>query len=80
MLFQGHLKRPERQFCGHGGVHRPPHDAPGIQIYRDRQVQPAFFGRNMMMSLDRTTWEHGESPLNLLVLGAVVHGYTIPPV
>ncbi|GGR39431.1 hypothetical protein GCM10008957_55360 [Deinococcus ruber] len=30
------------------------------------------------MSVDRTTWEHGEAPLNLLVLGAVVHGYTIP--
>ena len=30
------------------------------------------------MSLDRTTWEHGDAPLNLLVLGAVVHGYTIP--
>jgi len=32
----------------------------------------------VLMSLDRTTWEHGASPLNLLVLGAVVHGYTIP--
>jgi len=32
----------------------------------------------VLMSLDRTTWEHGDSPLNLLVLGAVVHGYTIP--
>ncbi len=32
----------------------------------------------VLMSIDRTTWEHGESPLNLLVLGAVVHGYTIP--
>ncbi|WP_370657280.1 transposase [Deinococcus sp. KNUC1210] len=32
----------------------------------------------ILMSLDRTTWEHGASPLNLLVLGAVVHGYTIP--
>jgi len=32
----------------------------------------------LLMSLDRTTWEHGDSPLNLLVLGAVVHGYTIP--
>lgn len=32
----------------------------------------------VMMSLDRTTWEHGEAPLNLLVLGAVVHGYTMP--
>uniref|UniRef100_UPI00137A64E9 transposase n=1 Tax=Deinococcus alpinitundrae TaxID=468913 RepID=UPI00137A64E9 len=32
----------------------------------------------ILMSLDRTTWEHGEAPLNLLVLGAVVHGYTIP--
>jgi len=32
----------------------------------------------VLMSLDHTTWEHGESPLNLLVLGAVVHGDTIP--
>jgi len=32
----------------------------------------------VLMSLDRTTWEHGESPLNLLVLGAVVHGDKIP--
>jgi len=24
------------------------------------------------------TWEHGQSPLNLLVLGVVVYGYTIP--
>ena len=32
----------------------------------------------MLLSLDRTNWEHGETPLNLLVLGAVVHGYTIP--
>ena len=32
----------------------------------------------LLMSLDRTTWEHGDAPLNLLVLGAVVHGYTIP--
>lgn len=32
----------------------------------------------LLLSLDRTTWEHGEAPLNLLVLGAVVHGYTLP--
>lgn len=32
----------------------------------------------LLFSLDRTTWEHGEAPLNLLVLGAVVHGYTVP--
>lgn len=32
----------------------------------------------ILMSLDRTTWQYGESPLNLLVLGAVVHGFTIP--
>ena len=32
----------------------------------------------LLMSLDRTTWEHGGTPLNLLVLGAVVHGFTIP--
>ncbi|MBB6017430.1 hypothetical protein HNQ04_002695 [Deinococcus radiopugnans ATCC 19172] len=32
----------------------------------------------MLLSLDRTTWERGESPLNLLVLGIVLHGYTVP--
>ncbi|WP_161884417.1 transposase [Deinococcus alpinitundrae] len=32
----------------------------------------------VLMSLDRTTWEHGEAPLNLLVLGAVMHSDTIP--
>jgi len=32
----------------------------------------------ILMSVDRTTWEHGDAPLNLLVLGAVVHGFTIP--
>ncbi|UQN08327.1 hypothetical protein [Deinococcus sp. QL22] len=31
-----------------------------------------------LLSLDRTTWERGESPLNLLVLGVVLHGYTVP--
>ncbi len=24
------------------------------------------------------TWERGETPLNLLVLGVVLHGYTLP--
>lgn len=32
----------------------------------------------LLLSLDRTTWKHGKTPMNLLVLGAVVHGYTIP--
>ena len=32
----------------------------------------------VLLSLDRTTWEHGDAPLNLLVLGAVLHGYTLP--
>lgn len=31
-----------------------------------------------LLSLDRTNWEYGESPMNLLVLGVVIHGYTIP--
>lgn len=31
-----------------------------------------------LFSLDRTHWTHGQSPMNLLVLGIVVHGYTIP--
>ncbi len=32
----------------------------------------------LLLSMDRTTWERGESPLNLLVLGVVLHGYTVP--
>ena len=31
-----------------------------------------------LLSLDRTNWEYGESPMNLLVLGVVMDGYTIP--
>lgn len=38
------------------------------------QVPPG----KLLLSLDRTSWEHGQSPLNLLVLGVVVQGYTIP--
>ena len=32
----------------------------------------------LLLSLDRTTWEHGNHPMNLLVLGAVVQGFTVP--
>ena len=32
----------------------------------------------LLLSLDRTTWERGDAPLNLLVLGVVLHGYTLP--
>lgn len=32
----------------------------------------------LLISIDRTNWEHGETPLNLLVIGAVVEGYTVP--
>ena len=32
----------------------------------------------LLLSLDRTTWEHGDHPMNLLVLGAVVQGFTVP--
>jgi len=32
----------------------------------------------LLLSLDRTSWEHGSSPLNLLVLGVVLHGHTLP--
>lgn len=31
-----------------------------------------------LLSLDRTNWEHGKSPMNVLVLGVMIHGYTIP--
>ena len=32
----------------------------------------------LLLSMDRTTWERGTTPLNLLVLGVVLHGYTVP--
>ncbi len=32
----------------------------------------------LLLSMDRTTWERGDAPLNLLVLGVVLHGYTVP--
>ena len=32
----------------------------------------------LLLSIDRTNWERGEASLNLLVLGVVVNGYTIP--
>lgn len=31
-----------------------------------------------LLSLDRTNWDYGETPMNLLVLGVVIHGYTVP--
>lgn len=53
----------------------------------DPQLTPEVFVLLMLMqlptgklliTLDRTNWEHGESSLNLLVIGAVVQGYTVP--
>jgi hypothetical protein len=32
----------------------------------------------LLLSMDRTTWERGNAPLTLLVLGVVLHGYTVP--
>ncbi|WP_439823019.1 IS4 family transposase [Deinococcus marmoris] len=32
----------------------------------------------LVLSLDRTNWEHGDTPLNLLVLGVVLEGFTLP--
>lgn len=32
----------------------------------------------LVMSLDRTNWKHGDSSLNLLVLGVVLSGFTLP--
>ncbi|WP_415814843.1 IS4 family transposase, partial [Deinococcus marmoris] len=32
----------------------------------------------LVLSLDRTNWEHGDTALNLLVLGVVLEGFTLP--
>ncbi|WP_229776086.1 transposase, partial [Deinococcus ruber] len=57
------------------------------RAFRDEQLTGELFLSLMLpllppgklrMSLDRTTWNHGSSPLNLLVLGVVLHGDTLP--
>ena len=35
-------------------------------------------GLLLPMRTPARTWEHGDTPLNVLVLGTVVHGFTIP--
>lgn len=56
------------------GVHDPQLTAQVFLALLLAHVPPG----KLLISLDRTTWKHGQSPLNLLVLGVVVHGYTIP--
>lgn len=56
------------------GVHDPQLTAQVFLALLLAQLPPG----KLLLSLDRTTWEHGQSPLNLLVLGVVVQGYTIP--
>ncbi|MCY1704318.1 IS4 family transposase [Deinococcus sp. SL84] len=57
------------------------------RTFRDEQLDMDFFiallvvhlpPGKVLLSLDRTNWEHGETPINFLVLGAVVHGFTLP--
>jgi hypothetical protein len=57
------------------------------RTFRDEQLDMGLFMAflvvhlppgKILLSLDRTNWEHGETPINYLVLGAVVHGFTIP--
>ncbi len=32
----------------------------------------------LLLNMDRTTWRRGDAPLDLLVLGVVLHGYKVP--
>lgn len=57
------------------------------RTFRDDQLDMDFFiallvahlpPGKVLLSLDRTNWEHGETSINFLVLGAVVHGFTLP--
>jgi len=54
---------------------------------RDEQLQgdvfllallPLLPPGKLVLALDRTNWMHGSQPLNLLVLGVVLHGFTLP--
>lgn len=49
------------------GVHDPQLTAQVFLALLLAQVPPG----KLLLSLDRTTWEHGQSPLNLLVLKCV---------
>jgi hypothetical protein len=74
-------------------VHLPgnsTHDAKKRRVeraFRDEQLTGEVFlslllsllpAGKRLLSLDRTTWERGDAPLNLLVLGVVLHGSTLP--
>lgn len=39
---------------------------------------PLLPSRKLVLTLDRTNWAHGAQPLNLLVLGVVLHRFTLP--
>lgn len=54
---------------------------------RDEQLDDEFFLQflisllptgKLVLALDRTNWKHGEQPVNLLVLGVVLEGFTLP--
>lgn len=54
---------------------------------RDEQLDDDFFLRflisllptgKLVLALDRTNWEYGEQPVNLLILGVVLEGFTLP--
>lgn len=57
------------------------------RCFHDQQITEAVFLRlllpllptgKLVLALDRTNWTHGTQPLNLLVLGVVLHGFTLP--
>lgn len=57
------------------------------RCFRDEQLQGEVFllallpllpPGKLVLALDRTNWMHGTQPLNLLVLGVVIHGFTLP--
>lgn len=54
---------------------------------RDEQLDDDFFlqflisllpSGKLVLALDRTNWEYGQQPVNLLVLGVVLEGFTLP--
>ncbi|AFZ66657.1 IS4 family transposase [Deinococcus peraridilitoris] len=51
------------------------------QLDRDvflKLLVPLLPDEKLVMTMDRTNWEHGEADLNLLVLGVVLEGFTLP--
>ena len=70
----GHASLEAKQRRAQRAIHDPQLTAELFLLLMLSQLPPG----KLLLSMDRTNWKRGDTSLNLLVLGAVVEGYTIP--